>query len=350
MERKTIVGLNDFVEEAEAPVEILKVGDAAERTQRERLARLRATRDAELVARAAGRRCAAPPPRIGTSYQPCWIVRVPIARCSRSGMCSRRSMAAIASRSSSDGRTQGTTPPSDLGAVGAADGGASGIGYRVVSCYLKLEPRDRNRGKYLIKFKNRVKEAVQALPRLGLDRVRPGRRGARPRAHAGTPSHSGAIFPSTQGVALFACEGIGLFEAVPLPVVYRSRLAVDRTPLVRELASVEDEFGRLLTVVFDRTARASSRSPPTQTTELPGLRADSTRGKRFHGDHDSPGWGEHTLQQPYPAGKAAASRGDRPRAVRDRPAASRARHRARRAPVPTRGRWSRSSTTTWSSG
>jgi methylmalonyl-CoA mutase, N-terminal domain len=41
--------VNDFVEEAEAPVEILRVGDAAEQTQRERLARLRATRDAALV-------------------------------------------------------------------------------------------------------------------------------------------------------------------------------------------------------------------------------------------------------------------------------------------------------------
>jgi methylmalonyl-CoA mutase, N-terminal domain len=48
--RRTVVGLNDFVEEAEAPVQILKVGDAAERTQRERLARLRATRDPSLVA------------------------------------------------------------------------------------------------------------------------------------------------------------------------------------------------------------------------------------------------------------------------------------------------------------
>ena len=48
--RRTIVGVNDFVEEAEAPVEILKVGDEAERTQRERMARLRATRDTDLVA------------------------------------------------------------------------------------------------------------------------------------------------------------------------------------------------------------------------------------------------------------------------------------------------------------
>jgi methylmalonyl-CoA mutase N-terminal domain/subunit len=46
---RTVVGLNDFVEEAEAPVEILKVGDAAEQTQRERLARVRAERDSALV-------------------------------------------------------------------------------------------------------------------------------------------------------------------------------------------------------------------------------------------------------------------------------------------------------------
>jgi methylmalonyl-CoA mutase, N-terminal domain len=48
--RRTIVGVNDFVEESEAPVEILKVGDAAERTQRERITALRARRDDALVA------------------------------------------------------------------------------------------------------------------------------------------------------------------------------------------------------------------------------------------------------------------------------------------------------------
>jgi methylmalonyl-CoA mutase, N-terminal domain len=48
--RRTIVGVNDFVEEAEAPVEILKVGDAAERTQRGRITALRGRRDGGLVA------------------------------------------------------------------------------------------------------------------------------------------------------------------------------------------------------------------------------------------------------------------------------------------------------------
>ena len=82
---------------------------------------------------------------------------------------------------------------------------------------------------------------------------------------------------------------------LPLPVVYRSRLAVDATPLVRELASVEDEFGRLLTVVLDRTSARFFEVTAYATQELNGLRADSTRGKRFHGDQDgSGGWGEHT--------------------------------------------------------
>src|SRR6185437_8791558 len=47
--RRTIVGVNDFVEEAEAPVEILKVGDEAERIQRARMTRMRAQRDGKLV-------------------------------------------------------------------------------------------------------------------------------------------------------------------------------------------------------------------------------------------------------------------------------------------------------------
>ncbi len=50
-QRRTLVGVNDFVEEAEAPVEILRVGDSAERTQHERLGRVRAERDAALVER-----------------------------------------------------------------------------------------------------------------------------------------------------------------------------------------------------------------------------------------------------------------------------------------------------------
>jgi methylmalonyl-CoA mutase N-terminal domain/subunit len=44
--RRVVVGVNEFVETDEQPVDILRIGQAAEERQRERLARLRATRDA----------------------------------------------------------------------------------------------------------------------------------------------------------------------------------------------------------------------------------------------------------------------------------------------------------------
>jgi methylmalonyl-CoA mutase N-terminal domain/subunit len=47
--RRPIVGVNTFTEGGEASVNILKIGDEAERVQRERMARLRAHRDSALV-------------------------------------------------------------------------------------------------------------------------------------------------------------------------------------------------------------------------------------------------------------------------------------------------------------
>ena len=48
--RRTIVGVNGFTEADEPEVPILRIGDEADRSQRERLERLRATRDAGLLA------------------------------------------------------------------------------------------------------------------------------------------------------------------------------------------------------------------------------------------------------------------------------------------------------------
>jgi methylmalonyl-CoA mutase N-terminal domain/subunit len=48
---KIIVGVNAFVEETEGPIEILKVSEAAEQAQRERMAALRTSRDASAVER-----------------------------------------------------------------------------------------------------------------------------------------------------------------------------------------------------------------------------------------------------------------------------------------------------------
>ncbi|MGE5231962.1 MAG: hypothetical protein ACM3NS_09470 [Deltaproteobacteria bacterium] len=205
-------------------------------------------------------------------------------------------MATIVSRSSFD-RNPGAArrPPAGDGRVALQLARLTKVdpaGHPVVSCYLKLEPRDRSRGKYLIKVKNRVRDVLSGLKRLGLDRTAQeavGRDLGRVIQYLRSPAN----LPASQGVAIFACEGIGLFEVLPLPLVHRSRLAVDGTPLVRELAAIEDEFGRVLTVVLDRTGARFFEVTAYEATELTGLRADATRGGRFRGDQNGPGWGEH---------------------------------------------------------
>lgn len=164
-------------------------------------------------------------------------------------------------------------------------------GQPVVSCYVRLLPDDRNRRKYLITLKNAVRTASQAGASLGhavrevLERDL-----ARVVASVETP----ARLPRTPGLAIFACEPLGLFEMVPLPAVHRTRVALGRTPLVRELDETERSFGRLLVVATDRAHARFFEVTALDTKELTSLRSPAMRGRRFHSDRQgSPGWGEH---------------------------------------------------------
>jgi peptide subunit release factor 1 (eRF1) len=161
----------------------------------------------------------------------------------------------------------------------------------VVSCYLKLEPRDRSRGKYLIKLKNRVKARLAWLEQLDVPRSEREiveRDLDRVRDYLADPTN----LPTGRGIAVFACEPLGLFEAVPLPEVFRSRLVVDRSPLVRELAALHDEFGLVLCAVYDRTSARLFRVTAFGIEELPGLTpGETTRAGRFHGARSIPGPG-----------------------------------------------------------
>ncbi|HEX4627319.1 MAG TPA: hypothetical protein VH137_00895 [Gemmatimonadales bacterium] len=158
--------------------------------------------------------------------------------------------------------------------------------YRVVSCYLKLEPRDKTRGKYLIKMKNRVREALGAVRRQGLERAVADGVVAdleRVRAYFEEPGR----LPPSRGIALFACTPLRLFDVVPLPHVYRSRLRVEPTPLVRELVALEQEFGTILVAACDRTGARFFEVTAFDVTELPGLTAGATRSGKFHGQRQA---------------------------------------------------------------
>jgi len=171
--------------------------------------------------------------------------------------------------------------------------------YRVVSCYLKLEPRDKTRGKYLIKMKNRVRQALATLDREGLERA------VREQVEADLEHvrryfEEPAQLPRARGIALFACRTLDMFDVIPLPHVYRSRLAVEPVPLVRELIALEREFGVILVAACDRTGARFFEVTAFDVVELPSLIADATRTGKFHGARQAKrggvlagGFGEH---------------------------------------------------------
>jgi peptide subunit release factor 1 (eRF1) len=164
--------------------------------------------------------------------------------------------------------------------------------HHVVSCYVRLGPRDRVRAQYLGEIRSRARavggdpmmldlggEEADAVRR-DLDRIvacleRPGR------------------LPHARGLAIFACEALELFEAIPLPQVYRTRLILDDTPWIAELVALQDEMDPILVVLIDRAHLRFFEVSPMAVTELPGLTGAASRGGRFHsGRGDAPGWGE----------------------------------------------------------
>lgn len=165
----------------------------------------------------------------------------------------------------------------------------------VITCYLKLESRDRARNKYLTKVKNRVKAMEYALPSFGWDKARQDEIRADLHRIVDYLSNPDRL-PGTQGVALFACKALGLFEVRPLPRVHRSRLVVDRTPLVRELVASEEEFGRLFTITLDRATALIWEVTAFGAKVVEKVESPITRGGRYHGaGARSDATGEHTF-------------------------------------------------------
>lgn len=160
----------------------------------------------------------------------------------------------------------------------------------IISCYLKLEPRDRSRGKYLIKLKNRIREVVEALPAEGLNRAETERVVADLNKLQATLQNPDGL-PASRGIAVFVCKPLGLFEIIPLPRVYRSRLLVDRSALVRELVALEDEVGRLLAAVLDKTGATIFEVTAFDTKKLADVEAEPRRTGKYHSSVG--GGGEH---------------------------------------------------------
>lgn len=162
----------------------------------------------------------------------------------------------------------------------------------VVSCYVRLEPRDRLRHQYHLELKDRIK-ALELDPVMATlsreDRLSAERDLARIAAWLDRPR----ALPHARGIAVFASERLDLFDAVPLPRVHRTRVVVDDTPWIAELAAAEREFEPIVAAVIDRAHARFFEVTVGSAAELPGAFSAASRGGKFHSDReDAPGWGE----------------------------------------------------------
>jgi len=187
-------------------------------------------------------------------------------------------------------RTIAPTPgPDTLGHLAALRADAP----VVVSVYLRLDVQDRIRRRFRIAVRDAVRRATEAVGQTGLSHPE---REALHRDLArieGYVENAGAL-PHSPGLALFACESLGLFEVVPLPRVLHTRLLLGHRPRLAETLAAVEGFGRLLVALVDRTHARFFEVTAFEVSELSGLNLTATRGGKYHSDRaDSPGWGEH---------------------------------------------------------
>jgi peptide chain release factor subunit 1 len=123
--------------------------------------------------------------------------------------------------------------------------------YLITSLYLRLAFEDRENFKYKIALKNLMKEqreklnggsfTSEAIKSVDADMKKIA-------AYIESPDN----LVGCGGVALFSCGGEGVWEVFKLPLVYRNRLVIDRSPLTRQLIRINEEFGDISAVIIDR--------------------------------------------------------------------------------------------------
>jgi peptide chain release factor subunit 1 len=163
----------------------------------------------------------------------------------------------------------------------------------VVSLYVRLDVQDRIRNRYRIAARDALRRAREMVDQFGLARPE---HEALQRDIARVEAHleNAAALPHSPGLALFACESLGLFEVLPLPRVLQTRVLLGERPRLAEALAAVEGFGRILVALIDRTHARFFEVTAFEVREVSDLFVPATRGGKYHSDRaDSPGWGEH---------------------------------------------------------
>ncbi len=123
--------------------------------------------------------------------------------------------------------------------------------YMVTNLYLRLGVEERTDRKYLRIFKDLVKAQREylkerELKKEVLESVEEDFR--RTEAFLSEPEN----LKGCRGIALFSSSANELFEVIKLPYTYKNRLMVDKDPLIREIATIDEELGRIGILLMDR--------------------------------------------------------------------------------------------------
>ncbi|MER3448090.1 MAG: peptide chain release factor 1 [Candidatus Dadabacteria bacterium] len=123
--------------------------------------------------------------------------------------------------------------------------------YPIVSLYLKLGPKERENFKYKITLKGMIKEERDRLHKGDLTKEALESVEADFRRISDFIENTDSL-TACRGVAVFSSSGEGVWRVFKLPLVYRNRLVADWSPLVRQLVTINDEFGDIVAVIIDR--------------------------------------------------------------------------------------------------
>jgi peptide subunit release factor 1 (eRF1) len=129
-----------------------------------------------------------------------------------------------------------------LDRLGSSDTGP----FPVVSLYLDLKPNERGRDQFEPFLKKELAERMSTYPASGPERESLDKDAAQIRAYVST------VDPALNGLALFACSGVDLFEAIPLAAgVDQHRLYISNQAHLYPLAQILGTSPRYLALLAD---------------------------------------------------------------------------------------------------
>ncbi len=173
--------------------------------------------------------------------------------------------------------------------------------YMVTNLYLKLGVEERTDRKYLRTFKDLVKVQKEYLKERELknDVLKSVEEDfKRIEDFLSEPEN----LKGCRGIGIFSSFASGLFEVVKLPYTYKNRLMIDRGPLIREIAVIDEELGRIGLLLIDRKhVRFFLMDLEGMMEVLNFMEPLATRAHRFHSGGSMLKGAEGTMKFSMPA-------------------------------------------------